>query len=447
MTLLLLLGMLVAVSAPHAQNLLNGPECVEFDTAYNRYLISSWGNNRIVTIDSSGTQSLFYQHNVQVLGCCIAGGLIYVSTGSSPSTVIGVNLADTTLDFSLTIPGTIQLDGMAADSSGYLYVVDMNANSIYKIDLEAATFSRFVWIGIAPRPQSLYFDAENNRLLVVGYSADAPIQAVDLIDSTVSTVVETNIGFFDGITRDNFGNWYVSNYQTGTVHTYDPDFSAPPKLIISGLEGPANLHFAQTENTLAIPEFQGNIVTFLPYDDYQDPDADDVLTMSDNCPLAYNPGQEDTDYDSFGDSCDLCQGYNDNQDADADGIPDDCDDCTDIDGDGFGDPGYTANTCALDNCPEAYNPGQEDFDLDGAGDLCCCVANTGNIDGDPGDIVDMGDLTALIGYLFIPPFTQPGCMLEANVDGDPGPVVDMGDLTTLIDYLFISFEDPAPCAQ
>jgi len=74
----------------------------------------------------------------------------------------------------------------------------------------------------------------------------------------------------------------------------------------------------------------------------------------------------------------------------------------------------------------------------------CCVGITGNVDGDPGENVDLGDLTALIDYLFIT-FTVPECFAEANIDGDPGGNVDLGDLTALIDYLFITFTPPSAC--
>ncbi len=57
-------------------------------------------------------------------------------------------------------------------------------------------------------------------------------------------------------------------------------------------------------------------------------------------------------------------------DADDDGVPDVIDNCPNIynpgqedgDGDGIGD--------VCDNCPGVYNPGQEDVDLDGKGDAC-----------------------------------------------------------------------------
>jgi len=77
--------------------------------------------------------------------------------------------------------------------------------------------------------------------------------------------------------------------------------------------------------------------------------------------------------------------------------------------------------------------------------VSCCKGITGNVDGDPQGIVDIGDLTFLIRYLFIPPPAAPDCMEEANIDGDEAGVVDIGDLTALIDYLFISATPPAVC--
>lgn len=82
-----------------------------------------------------------------------------------------------------------------------------------------------------------------------------------------------------------------------------------------------------------------------------DPDSDDDGTIdgADNCPAEANADQADSDDDGLGDVCDAC---------------------TDTDGDGFGNPGFAANTCAVDNCPTAANPTQADFDNDSVGDVC-----------------------------------------------------------------------------
>ena len=61
-----------------------------------------------------------------------------------------------------------------------------------------------------------------------------------------------------------------------------------------------------------------------------DSDGDGLLRYDDNCPIVYNPQQENSDYDIWGDACDNCPTYtsNDLYDYDGDGIGDLCDDET-----------------------------------------------------------------------------------------------------------------------
>src|SRR5438552_17785334 len=60
-------------------------------------------------------------------------------------------------------------------------------------------------------------------------------------------------------------------------------------------------------------------------------------------------------------------------------VGDVCDPCTDTDGDGFGNPGFPANTCPVDNCPFTRNPDQRDTDGDGIGDACFICATLGDL--------------------------------------------------------------------
>jgi hypothetical protein len=224
-------------------------------------------------------------------------------------------------------------------------------------------------------------------------------------------------------------------------------------------------------------------------DGYGHPDYTDNTCDPDNCPGVYNPDQDDFDGDGIGEACDNCPGvYNASQaDDDNDGIGNSCDECTDIDGDGYGNPGYPLNTCAedncpdvfnisqidndndnigdvcdvcpfdefddidddgycgdIDNCPDVYNPGQEDIDENSIGDACqfCCV-RVADIthDGTGPDIVD---LIYLVTYMFQegPP---PSCMEEANIDGLGEAIPDITDLIHLVTYMFQGGPDPAQC--
>jgi hypothetical protein len=71
-------------------------------------------------------------------------------------------------------------------------------------------------------------------------------------------------------------------------------------------------------------------------------------------------------------------------DTDGDGITDNIDECTDTDDDGFGNAGFPANICDLDNCPEASNSDQSNFDGDEFGDVCdaCPLDGMNDIDRD-----------------------------------------------------------------
>ena len=115
-----------------------------------------------------------------------------------------------------------------------------------------------------------------------------------------------------------------------------------------------------------------------------DTDADGIADSCDNCPSLANADQRDSDLDGVGDLCD--------PDDDGDGVPDASDLCpltgpagspdpvdangcsavqVDQDLDGLCDPGTTSSFCTgTDNCPTTNNPGQEDWNSNGIGDLC-----------------------------------------------------------------------------
>jgi hypothetical protein len=132
-----------------------------------------------------------------------------------------------------------------------------------------------------------------------------------------------------------------------------------------------------------------------------DPDRDGLLTADDNCPLAFNPLQEDRDADTHGDACDNCPDLDnqDQDDGDDDQLGDGCDNCPEIDnptqhdedGDDIGDP--------CDNCPVHDNPNQDNADGDGLGDAC----DDSNMSIDTIVAFDgFDDPTTLAGYQLMP---------------------------------------------
>jgi hypothetical protein len=132
-------------------------------------------------------------------------------------------------------------------------------------------------------------------------------------------------------------------------------------------------------------------------DPNNDEDADGVCGDVDNCVAVPNAGQANSDADVFGDACDNCPTVdNPTQiDSDLDAIGDVCDTCP---FDEFNDQDNDGLCADVDNCPNAFNPGDPQTDTDGdlAGDACDCRPMDPQISAIPGAIEQLG-LTKLPG--------------------------------------------------
>ena len=164
-----------------------------------------------------------------------------------------------------------------------------------------------------------------------------------------------------------------------------------------GVDGSAGLDVPAGSDSAPVPDVVDPEEEFVGEDGAgpeQDTDGDGILDGKDNCPLVYNPDQDDVDANGYGDACESpmmispCCGpecsldsdgdeipdvldtcpfepnpdmMESNVDSDGDSLGDVCDDTDDFDGDGVPD--------LEDNCPGVANPGQENGDLDDGCDL------------------------------------------------------------------------------
>ena len=261
-----LLLLLLCLCLPgKSQNLLNNPESIVYDEVYDRYLVSNCGDGQIVQIDNSGAQSYFNTQLTYTLGLHIAGDTLFVSSNEGPySGIVGFLLSSGEIIFHVEIPEKELLNDIASDNAGNLYITDCEANKIFKVDRSSMTYSILIEEGLG-YPNGIIFDETNNRLLVLnGLLAGRPILAVSLDDLSMSVVVETGISAIDGLTVDNYGNYYFSSWTTDRVYRYDPLFNNPPEIIAGGFADPADIYYNLNDHLLAVPCFHGDTIVFLP---------------------------------------------------------------------------------------------------------------------------------------------------------------------------------------
>jgi hypothetical protein len=157
------------------------------------------------------------------------------------------------------------------------------------------------------------------------------------------------------------------------------------------------------------------------------------ISKLDRC-LSYH----DTDNDNVGDTCDNCPNdYNPLQeDTDASGVGDVCNDILDVDGDEWEE--------GFDNCPDTPNPAQEDqYPPQGnnIGDACDCEC-----DFDCNGAVDATDVTSFLADFGRSEFNDP-CTNDSpcNGDVDCNGSCDADDVTMFLqDFGRSQFFNPCP---
>ncbi|CAN5888755.1 hypothetical protein BH11BAC7_BH11BAC7_21110 [soil metagenome] len=246
---------LFAVSALSAQ--FNAPESVEYDVLHNRWIVGNNGNGTLaafnpptVTAFSVGTPMPSGPHGIEILG-----NVAYACDGGY---MRGYDLTTGVQTFSLNL-GASFLNGLTTDGVTYLFATDFSAKKIYRINPALNTFN--LMATTIKTPNGIYYDGANNRCVFVTWGSNAPIQAMSLIDSTISTLTTSTYSNMDGVTRDNAGYWYATAWGNNSLIRWTPSFTSPT-VVMSGLSSPADIDINTAGDSIAIPNSGSTTVVF-----------------------------------------------------------------------------------------------------------------------------------------------------------------------------------------
>ena len=227
----------------------NSPESVEYDAANNRWLAGQNGSGVVLGYSpSNGVLTNFCSglttgpHGIEILGStlyCCDGGLIR-----------GFDLTTGSQVFNLSLGATF-LNGLTSDGNNFLFATDFSTKKIYRVNVSSSSYN--VMVTTTKTPNGIIYDGAHNRLVFVTWGASAPIQAMSLADSTVSTLRATSLSNCDGIMRDQQGRWYATSWGTNALNRFDSAFANAPTALMTGLSSPADLGINLAGDSIGIP--------------------------------------------------------------------------------------------------------------------------------------------------------------------------------------------------
>jgi Thrombospondin type 3 repeat/Beta-propeller repeat len=249
------------------------------------------------------------------------------------------------------------------------------------------TYSTFLGGMSTDAPAAIALSA-TNRAFVTGNTGSNNFPIVDAVQGSFGGAQDVFVSCLDTTGNAFVYSTYLGGF--GSDFSYNIAVDTGASAYVAGYTGSANFPVQSAVQDELLGGYDAFVAKILitPFvcfdtdgDGYGNPGHPENECQTDNCPTIVNVSQADGDADAVGDACDNCPStVNLSQtDSDSDGIGDACDICTDTDGDGFGNPGFPANTCPLDNCPTITNISQQDSDGDGIGDPCDNCTDT---DGD-----------------------------------------------------------------
>ncbi|MFC3326643.1 SMP-30/gluconolactonase/LRE family protein [Mesorhizobium cantuariense] len=212
---------------------LEQPESALFDATNNRIIVSNIVGNpgeadgngylSVLSVDGKTVTQHWTDGMDAPKGMAIAGGKLYVADITK---VRVVDLASGKLVTSIAVPNAVFLNDMTADTSGKVYVTDMLADAIYRIDGDRPEL--FVKDAMLASPNGVF--ADGNRLIVASwgkgikpdFSTAEPggLLSVDIASKVVSPLPGAQkFADLDGVIaiRDTI---YATAYMTGTLYRY-----------------------------------------------------------------------------------------------------------------------------------------------------------------------------------------------------------------------------------
>lgn len=256
---------------------LGQPESVTFDPKTGNYYISNINgvptekdnNGYISKVSPDGLvvvikfiepkPGIFDLHAPK--GLYVRDGLLFV-TDIDAVKAFSLETGENTQFIDLSQGGAQFLNDITGDAEGNLFVSDMTANRIWKLDgkkgFKASVFAEGPELG---QPNGLVYHKESGSLIAAGWQSG---ELTEVARDGKVTVLRKDMGEgLDGLAADRRGTLFVSSYKKGEIYIVKDWGKGALELFQSGLNTPADIHYDPSTRSLLVPLMgQGALTSF-----------------------------------------------------------------------------------------------------------------------------------------------------------------------------------------
>lgn len=186
-------------------------------------------------------------------GMAVVGGSLWVTDIDHVKTY-DTGSGAPVADLDLTSFGVAFLNDIAADGAGNIFVSDMQANKIFKIDTKERKVSTFAEGEKLGQPNGLVVDPKSGRLIMVSWGLGQVVE-IDP-NGQMKPLSEKTFKNLDGVDFSAGGDLYFSSFTRGEIYRLKPGGAV--ETFKSGLTTPADINIDRKNNLLLIPLFEGN---------------------------------------------------------------------------------------------------------------------------------------------------------------------------------------------
>lgn len=180
-------------------------------------------------------------------GLLVKGNLLYVT---DVTLLIEIDLHSGEILRRIPVEGAKSLNDPAMDAEGNIFFSDLAGSSIYKMN-EGGEIEEWLSSSDLERPNGLFITPDFILVAAWGEDQNGNILKVDRSTKDVSKISREGIGNMDGIQPKDKGEYYISDWATGTIYTIDMDGNL--KEIITSEKSAGDILFLEKDNKLYLP--------------------------------------------------------------------------------------------------------------------------------------------------------------------------------------------------